>query len=541
MTPLQRIIHLFRPDKKEIRNIYVYAIFNGLINLSLPLGIQAIINQIQSGQVTTSWLILVLVVVAGVAFAGILQIYQIKVTEQLQQKLMVNAAFEFAWSLPKIKWQNWLKHSAPEMMNKFMDIVSIQKGMSKILLDFSSATLQVFFGLVLLSLYHPFFFIFSILLLFIIYLIFRTSFKRGLESSILESKAKYKILYWLEQVANNLSHFKLRIKYHLHLKKTDEYAAMFLKHRRNHFNVVLRQFTYLVLFKILVTSILLIIGGFLVLNQQMNIGQFVAAEIIILLIMTSIEKVILNLETIYDVLTSADKMGQVTDLELEDTDGMKFSESKCDQKGISLNIQNLSFYYHKGHYIFKDLNVHVQPGSVNVVSSDSFGKSTFIKLISGLLKPQKGIVTANKIDVEQWCTYSYQDHIGLYWELTDLFEASLMENIRMGNPNIEHAHLLQLLEELGWNEFWNECGLHFDSPIAYEGNNLSGSTKKKIKLIRCLIQKPELLIIDEDFYDFKSDEKESLSHYLFEQYEGTLVFVSNAILPVPNHANIIKL
>lgn len=541
MTPIKRIFSLFKPDKKEIRNIYVYAIFNGLINLSLPLGIQAIINQIQSGQVTTSWLILVLVVVAGVAFAGILQIYQIRVTEDLQQKLMVNAAFEFAWSLPKIKWENWLKNSAPELMNRFMDIVSIQKGMSKILIDFSSATLQVFFGLILLSVYHPFFFIFSLILILIVYLIFRTSFKRGLEQSILESKAKYKILYWLEQIAHNLSHFKFRVQHKLHLKKVDKYAAMFLKYRKAHFNVVLTQFSYLVLFKILVTSILLIIGGFLVLNQQMNIGQFVAAEIIILLIMTSIEKVIINLETIYDVLTSADKMGHVTDLSLEDNDGIKFDETKCDHKGISLKLEDLSFHYQKAYPIFKDLNIEISPGSRNVLHNESFGKTTFLKLITGLLKPVEGGILVNRIDMEQWCKSSYQDHIGLYWESSDLFESSLMDNITMGNPDIEHTDIMQLLDDLGWQSFWNESQLHFDTEIEFEGVNLSNSTRKKIKLIRCLIQKPELLIIDEDFYDFKELEKEGLSDYLFNQYTGTLIFASHKILPIPENINLIKL
>ena len=163
LTPLQRFWGLLKPDQKEIRNVYVYAIFNGLIALSLPLGIQAIVNQIQGGQINSSWIILVTFVVLGVAFSGVLQIMQLRVTENLQQVILGRAAFEFSFRLPRIKMEALYKHYAPELMNRFFDIMTVQKGLSKVLIDFSSATLQVVFGLILLSLYHPFFIAFSIM------------------------------------------------------------------------------------------------------------------------------------------------------------------------------------------------------------------------------------------------------------------------------------------------------------------------------------------------------------------------------------------
>ncbi len=100
------------------------------------------------------------------------------------------------------------------------------------------------------------------------------------------------------------------------LQKNDQLVSEYLNYREKHFNVIKRQFTQLIVFKIIITASLLSIGGFLVVSQQMNIGQFVAAEIIILLVINSVEKIILGLETFYDVLTSVEKIGQVADLSL---------------------------------------------------------------------------------------------------------------------------------------------------------------------------------------------------------------------------------
>ena len=161
ISPIKRFWLLINPDKKEIRNIYIYAIFIGLVNLSLPIGIQAIINLIQGGQMSVSWMVLVAFVIIGIAISGILQINQFRITEYLQQKIFTRAAFEFTYRIPKIKLEALYKHYAPELMNRFFDVITIQKGLSKILIDFSTASIQTVFGLVLLSLYHPFFIVFS--------------------------------------------------------------------------------------------------------------------------------------------------------------------------------------------------------------------------------------------------------------------------------------------------------------------------------------------------------------------------------------------
>ena len=412
LSPIKRFWLLLKPDKLEIRNIYIYAIIIGLLNLVLPIGIQSIINLIQGGAVNTSWVILIILVATAIALSGILQINQLRITENLQQKIFTRAAFEFTYRIPKIRLEQLFKQYAPELMNRFFDVVSIQKGITKILIDFSSASIQVLFGLILLSLYHPFFIVFSLLLVLIIVIIFWMTIRSGLKTSLEESKHKYLLAHWLEELARSNTTFKLAGNTNLPLNRTNELAGDYNKAREGHFKILRWQYSLMVVFKVLVAVGLLLIGGLLVIDQQMNIGQFVAAEIVILLIVNSVEKVILSFETIYDVLTSLEKLGQVTDLELEKNNGIIMAET---DKGIELELTISYHYPQEERLVINDLSLAIKSNErVLITGKNDSGKSTLLYLVSGLLSPSKGSISIDGIPSHN---YEY-DH--LRSQITDL-------------------------------------------------------------------------------------------------------------------------
>ena len=270
-SPLQRYFNLLKLDKRDISQIIFYAIFAGLVSLSLPLGIQAIINLIQAGQVSVSWIVLVVIVVVGVALVGILSLMQLRITENLQQKIFVRSSFEFSYRLPKIKFEELYNQYPPELANRFFDTISIQKGTSKLLIDFSTALLQILFGIILLSLYHPFFIFFGILLIVLLYSVFKFSYNSGLASSLKESKYKYKVASWLQEIARNNFSFRKQDNFDFALNKNNKIVEEYLNYREKHFKVIKRQFSQLIVFKVIITAALLLIGGYLVLNQKMNI------------------------------------------------------------------------------------------------------------------------------------------------------------------------------------------------------------------------------------------------------------------------------
>ena len=528
LSPVKRFWLLIKPDGKEIRNIYIYAFFNGLVNLSLPIGIQAIINLIQGGSISTSWGILVLFVIIGITMSGILQINQLKITEHLQQKIFTRAAFEFTYRIPRIKLEALYRHYAPELMNRFFDIISIQKGLSKILIDFSTASIQTLFGLLLLSLYHPFFIVFSLILIVLVYSIFKLTSKRGLETSLTESKNKYYVAHWLEEVARTSVSFKLAGNTDLPMRRVDKHTSAYIDARDSHFKVLKNQYILMVIFKVLVAAGLLVVGSLLVMDQQMNIGQFVAAEIIILLVMGSVEKLILSFETIYDVLASLEKVGQVTDLELEKEDGIVLKREAL-KSGLSVELQKIDFSYpYQSNLVFSDVSLKIASGErVLIVGDGDSGKTTLLYLLAGLYKTKKGTLILNDLPVGNYNPRELKSIIGdcLMNEL--LFEGTLYENITMGRTNATFENVLWAIEKTELSDFVKTLPDGLDTQLHPQGKQFSKGIIDKIILARSIADKPRLLLIKDAFSSLVGEERNRIMNFITDKSNPwTLVIAS---------------
>lgn len=496
MTPLKRFYNLLELDKKDISQIFFYAIFAGLISLSLPLGVQAIINFIQSGRISISWIMLIIFVVFGVALVGVLSLMQLRITENLQQKIFVRSSFDFAARLPKIKTAQLYDTYPPELANRFFDTMTIQKGTSKLLIDFSAALLQIVFGILLLSLYHPYFIIFGVLLLLLLFSIFKFSYNTGLETSMKESKFKYKVASWLQEIARNNYSFRNELNYDFALEKNNEIVSEYLSYREKHFNVIKKQFSQLIIFKIIITASLLSIGGFLVLSQQMNIGQFVAAEIIILLVINSVEKIILGLETFYDVLTSVEKIGQVSDLELEEYENTK--TDTC-YTSILLETENIKFKFPDSeNEILSSINLKINQGEKIIINGENgSGKTTLIRLLSGLLEPTSGSFYINDDTFRKINLKQYRSQIGSIIHGETLFEGTILENITFKDSTIPFEDIKWAIDGVQLSGFIKSLPEGLDTNIYPEGRQLSSSNAQKILLARSIIHKPKILFYED--------------------------------------------
>lgn len=529
LRPIQRLWRLLKPDKKEITNVYVYSAFNGLVNLSLPLGIQAIINLIQGGQISTSWVVLVVLVVLGVALAGVMRIMQLKITENLQQKIFARGAFEFAYRIPKIKLEALYNQYAPELMNRFFDIFSVQKGLSKLLIDFSSASLQVVFGLILLSLYHPLFILFSVILIILLYFIFVLTAKKGLETSLEESKYKYQLAHWLEEIARSVISFKLSGDTDLPSKKADIHVMKYLKARDKHFNILVLQYSLMVVFKVLVAAGLLVLGGILVMQQVINIGQFVAAEIIILLVINSVEKLVMSLENIYDVITAIEKLGQVMDIELDKEEGIKINEEKL-TKGLKVDLKNIHFSY-PPHVKQTLSNIHLQIeacSSVLILGPNGSGKTTLMHLIAGLYDSQEGIVSYNDLPKGNINITSLRSVIGDCMTRGELFEGSILENITMGRKDATYENAKWAIENLGLKDFIKSQSKGYDTIVDPQGKRFPLSVVEKILLARSIADKPKLLLLEDAFEHIDGIDKNNIIDFLLDKKNPwTIIAISN--------------
>lgn len=529
LTTLQRFYRMLKTDRREISYIYLYAILAGLINLILPLGVQAILNLLQGGAMSSGWWLLILVVTLGTFMAGVLVVMQMSVSETLQRRIFTRVAFDFAKRLPNLRTEAVKDVYLPEVVNRFFDTLTLQKGLPKILMDLSTAVMQIVFGLLLLAFYHPLFIAFGAILLVVLFIIIRLSSPLGLSTSMKESKYKYEVAYWLEEVARTLQTFKLAGSSSLPLSRTDIYVSNYLDAKESHFRILLRQFGAIVGFKTLVTFVLLSLGGWLVLSNQINVGQFVAAEIIIILIMNSSEKMILTLDVVYDVLTALEKIGAVADLPVESEKGVNFSEVDSG-KGMTVNIQNLSHRFSDAERpILRGINLSIKSGEkICIAGYNGSGKTTLVQIISCFQTNTEGSILYNGVPRNNFNQIALRAAIGDFSSQEAIFKGSFRENITLGYNDITMDDLVKACESVGLMRFVASLPNGFDTLLLPEGRNLPRNVVVKTILARSIIRKPKLLAIEELMANLEQIDRIRIAALLTDKAQSwTLVAVTD--------------
>lgn len=530
ISPLRRLYRLLQAEKKDIFYVYVYAALIGLLSLGLPLGIQAAVELISGGVIFSSIYILITFVILAVMGTGILQVFQITIVEYLQRRVFTKAAFEFAFRVPRIKMESVLNLHMPELMNRFFDVLTLQKGLPKLLIDLSTGVIQILFGLLLLSFYHPIFIFFGIVLISILFAIFYLTGPKGLRSSIIESKYKYKVVYWLEEMARTLYSFKLSGNTNLPIKKTDFNVNNYLKNRTTHFNVLISQYAYVLLFKAVVTGGLLIIGTMLVINREITLGQFVAAEVIIILILNSVEKIIMYMDVVYDMLTAVDKIAHVTDLPLEDSGGIDIPADQLKNKGLQVELKNVSYKYpNNKRTSIRNINLKVNPGERICISGGiNSGKTTLTNTIAGINNEYEGIIMYNRYNLRDLDRTFLRDKIGKNVSQEDIFEGTVLENILVGKPFANMDNAIKSIEQVGLSDEIYSFHDGLDTAMLSAGKGFSSSFVNKMILARCLAKNPALLILNDFFSNFQKHERLKLIEMLTNpQQHWTLILVSN--------------
>jgi len=526
MTPLKRFFKLLKEEKNQLYSIYFYAVLNGLVALSLPLGIQAILNYILGGRVSTSWILLVIVVAAGVAFGGFLQISQLQISENLQQRIFAKSGLSFAYRLPKIKSELFHGKYPPELVNRFFDTINLQKGISKILVEYSTALLQVLFGLILLSFYHATFIIFGIGLILILITIFYFTSAKGMQTALKESTYKYRTAYWLEEIGRTFNTFKLvGGNSRLPILRADKLIKRYVEYRSNHFSVLIFQFKILIIFKVLIVTTLLVAGSLLLMGEQISIGQFVAAEVIIVMVVNAVEKLIISLETVYDTLVAVEKLGQVMDMDLEDEEKDEKDITPI-SNGIKLAMENVVFHPEESTKpILDNVSLTILPGSKTVVTGRSgSGKSALLALFSGLYERFEGEVKINDLPLHMIHLDKYRSVVGDCMELEQIFHGSIRENILVGR-DIEPGQLEFLVDLVGLRDFVYQLPKDLDTILLPEGKGLSRKKAQAIILARSLVGQPKAMILENALTHLDPEVKSKVINHLFTG-SWTLLLVS---------------
>lgn len=520
-TKLNRILRL---DRKDIYTAYIFGFFAGLVPLSLPLGIQSIISFVLAGRFSTSIIVLIALVVFGVFLNGLLQVKQLQIIENIKQKLFVRFSLEYSDRLPKLDVEKLDREYLPEMVNRYFDGISLQKGIDKLLMELPAAIIQVILGLLLLSFYHPIFIAFGLVLIVIVLTIIRFTSPQGLQSAMNASTYKYAVAAWLQEIARTIKSFKYTKGTSLHMHKTDALVGEYLVSRTSYFKVLLTQFWSLISFKIVITAAMLIIGSYLLVDQQINVGQFIAADIVIIAIMGSIEKLITNFDAVYDALVSVEKLSVVTEAEVE-TSGTLLLPAKTE--GVAIQFDKVGFAYSSNKQVLKNISFKIEPGQmVQLKGVSGAGKSTVLRLLTGAFKNYTGEILIDQSPAGNYSVESLRRNTGILLGSQDIFEGTLWDNLTLGSTGLDINNVNALCALTGLDDYVQSTKKGYETRLMPVGNKLSASVRKNILLVRAMLGSQRLFLLEEPFEHLSPIAKSRVIEYFKKDRSATKLIAS---------------
>ncbi len=514
-TPVRRVFALMKPEVPELWTIIIFSAITGLLYLALPLAINAFISNLSFGT-TSGPFVQGLAVISGVlllclAVAGALRGLQHVVAEVIQRRIFVRLGTELSHRLPRIDLEAIDGLHAPELVNRFLDVITVQKSASMLLLTGINLVLSGTIGLTVLAFYHPYLLAYSLVLIALLALIMAVIGRGAVKTSIEESRRKYEMVNWLEEIARHPRVFKGPGGSQLAAARADDLVRDYLSSRRRHFRVLMRQISSLLGLEVLAATSLLALGGWLVLSQQLTIGQLVASEIILSAIIASISKLGKQFEAWYDAVAAVEKLGHLVDLKLERTGGESRTAAR---EGMRVEAKSLAYARLGRRPAFEGLSFTVLPGErVALLGSRGMGTSSILELVLGMRTPRQGEVQIDGLDVRKWDLEALRSQACVL-RSTDLIAGTVAENVSLGSTAVTHADVQRAVEESGLAEALHNLPQGLATPLTTGGLPLTGRQRARLLAARAIASKPRLLLLDE-ILDGHEDTLDCLARVLF--------------------------
>jgi len=493
LQPLARLLALMRPEWKDLWVILVFASMVGVLALATPIAVEALVNTVAFGRFLQPVIVLSILLFTFLAFAAAMRGLVTWIVEIMQRRFFVRVVEDLAYRLPRVATEAFDREYGPEAVNRFFDVVTVQKVLAALLLDGLAIVLGAIVGMAVLAFYHPFLLGFDVVLLLLIAFIVFVLGRGAVRSSIDESRAKYAIADWLEELTRQPTAFKLHSGYQFALDRADRLTVNYLEARKKHFRIVLRQVVFALGLQALAATVLLGLGGWLVIQRELTLGQLVAAELIVSNIVISFAKLGKHMESFYDLLASVDKLGHLFDLPIERHDRLFHLHEGVPAR---ISLRGVSYAYAEQDAILQDVDFDLEPGDrIALVGPSGSGKSTCVDLLCGLRQPTSGHIELDGIDLRELRPDSLREHVSMVRGV-EIFGGSIEENVHLNRPFLSARDVRDALESVGLLDELLRLPEGLNTPLQSGGRPLSDGQAARLMLARAIIGRPRLVIID---------------------------------------------
>lgn len=493
VNPHTRLWKLFGVHRRELTYVLAYASAAGILSLAVPLAVQQLVNSIAFTNLMQPVLVLGAMVFAALGLLGVMLAGQAWVVELVQRRLFINTVVDLAVRLIRVRQEGYDRQHGPELLNRFFAMFALQKAMSSLLAEGTAVLLQTVIGLALIAVYHPLLLNFSILVVAGLLALLRLTLSEATGTALQESKCKFETAAWLEELAGNPTTFRAESAARISLEKANALAEGWLNSRRAHWRILFQQLLALLIFQAVASAMLLSIGGWLVINLQLTLGQLVASEFVLSMVLAGLVKLAKQLEVYFDALANADKLGVLVDLPVERSGGIHLPEV---QTGMHVRLASARLSRAE-RTVLSNGEALVEPGArVGFTGATGVDLAALGELMAGLREPESGAIEYDTRDLRDLALRGLRCDIA-YIEPAGIFAGTVLDNLQLGRPGVEWVHLRGALEAVGLWERIQALPAGLESPLTPQGEPLTLGETRQLLLARAIAGNPRLIVVDE--------------------------------------------
>lgn len=481
------------PDKGFIRLALVYGAAISLLSLATPISVQLLINSVANTALAAPLFTLSLLLFVLLLIAGGLMALRIAVMARFEQRFFARLVAEI--TLRAIHAQNpfFVDARRGDLFNRFFDLGTVQKALTSLLIGGFAIVLQSLVGLIVTSFYHPFFLAFNALLVLLVVIIWRLWLRPSLASAVAKSHAKHAAAHWLESVGGSNGFYKSARHIHFAIDRSEAMTAGYVSAHRRHFGHTFSQTLCLLLLYAMASAGLLAMGGWLILQGELSVGQLVAAELILSGVFYGIAQLGGYLEVFYDLAAGLEELSLFWDVPQETTpqaEAHALPHGGIRLRGVQMGAHHLDFAVESGE-------------QVGILAAPGVERSIAI-LLKRLQTPERGFVSVGGADLGTFDMVQLRADV-VVLDRPSIVEMSVRDYLRLSAPGRAEA-MLEALALVGLEERIGSLPGGLDTMLSGTGWPLSVGETMALKLAGAILARPRVLVLS-PLYDMLEPER----------------------------------
>lgn len=492
-APAFAMSSILKPDRPYFILAAIYGVGIGILTLAVPVAVQALLNTVVNTALTPF-----IVLLAGLLFVVLLISVSLiacrdYAMELFQRRFLARIASEAALRLTHADQPHMDGINRAELVNRFFEIMHVQKNVPALLTEGFFIALQAIIGLVVVSFYHPFLFVYNMLFTGALFLIWQVWSKRAIRQAVVLSDSKYALVQWLEEIARVNQTFKSERAISYALEQTDHQTAGYLSCKKAYFKTTFAQNIAFLFLYCIASAGLLGLGGVLVAGNQLSLGQLIGAELIMAAIFYSTSKLGYYARIYYDLQANLHKLGYFFRLPLESHNGSDILDQNISP---SIDFKDVVLPYRGHHFNF---SCHLAANSkVLVKSSEAAGSKLFLDLIKGYRLPSQGHVLLAGHEIHSYDLHMLRNHV-LSVDSVSVVEGTIRRFFDLYAPNVSQADIVSALQMVELDKVIDALPQGLSTPIVPSGYPLLHDEVIRLKLAAVLAAKPAVLVVTEIF------------------------------------------